>query len=156
MTTYSKNELLKMNVRAKFPYLIKITHYKNDNTSEVYRYSNTDEDIVYEGETYTGSCFAITPSQKNNEGVSDAKISISAIDQEWIEKIRNTSKRAKIEFIATIMTDSTIEPIDDIEYDLSTATWDDSVIQWNMEFDNLADILVPCDEFNSLSCPQVG
>jgi hypothetical protein len=160
MTTEAKRKIMKMETYAKFPYLIEVTYKKNDGTQEVLRFANSDEDIEYDDETFTAGYFEITPPTRENGEISDAKITISAIDQTWIERIRNTSKRSTIRFIAVIQHEengeTVIEPIEDMEFELTKATWDDSAIQWTMEFDNLLDINLPLDEMTSLNCPQLG
>lgn len=152
---------MKMETFSKFPYLIEITRFGNDDELEVYRYANSDEDIVFEGNIYEAGYFSITPSERDEKGISDAKITISCIDQQWIDKIRSTQKRSKVRFVALIQyTDSnnveSVEAIEDIEYELTKATWNESEIQWTMEFDNLLDINVPIDIMGSLNCPQLG
>jgi len=102
MTNYAKQQMLRRETQARFPYLIEIHHFTESGAENIYRYANTDEDVTYNNATYTASCFSITPSEKTSSGFSDAKLTISAIDQEWIVKIRETQKRAKIIFTASI------------------------------------------------------
>lgn len=162
LSSSAKNKIMRMETYAKFPYLIEITRYYKTNgieNSEILRYANCDTDIVYDSKTYTAGFFKITPPEKTQDSISDAKITISAIDKSWIEKIRKTEKRAIIRFIAVMIysEDSieSIEPIEDISFELTKAQWDENAIQWTMEFDNLGDINIPCDEINSFNCPQV-
>lgn len=161
MNSRIKNEMMKMETFAKFPYLIEITHYLNDGTENIYRYANSDENIEFEGNVFNAGYFKITPPERSSNYISDAKLTISAVDQTWIQKIRETQKRAKVRFVAVIQYDDengveAVEPIEDIEFELTKANWNETEIQWVMEFDNLMDINVPIDEMTSLNCPQLG
>lgn len=155
----AKAEMLKMETRAKFPYLIKIEYKKSDNTIEMFYFANCDDDIVYDGHTYVSSVFSIQPPEKKSDSISDAKLSISAIDQVWIEKIRSTKKRAKATFTAVISIDddeTTVESIEEEEFELTLAQWNDTSISWNMEFDTLSDVQCPLDETNIFNTPSLG
>ena len=161
MTRDAKLEMEKTLTRAKFPYLIEITYYKNDNTSQVFRYANSDEDKVFEGNTYSAGYFTMQLPQKTQSGISDAKISISAIDQTWIQRIREADlkKRSKIRFVATIdypnNNQETIEAIEDMSFELTNGTTEGNIIQWTMKFDTLSEIKVPHEECNDRVCPAL-
>ena len=149
-------------IQAKFPYLIEVTYNKNDGTSEVLRYANTDEDVVYNDngteKTFTAGFFRLSLPEKTTSGFTDASITISAIDQEWVNKIRSSNKRSTIRFIATIEhyeNGTTIEPIEDMEFTLTNATVSETTIQWTMKFDDKFDIQVPYDECNDRVCPAL-
>lgn len=168
MKTKIKNEILKMETYAKFPYLIEITYIHNDNTEEIFRFANSNEDIVFTEiengkvveKTFTAGFFTITPPERNGNEITDAKITISAVDQEWIQKIRNSNKRSKIRFLAVIQYKEnnieSVEPIEDLEFELAQANWNETEIQWTMEYDTLQDVLIPLDEMDSYNCPQLG
>lgn len=155
--------------RAKFPYLIEITYFRNNNTTEVFRYANSDEDIDFtetiEGvettNTFSAGYFTMQLPQKTSSGFTDAKISISAIDHSWIERIRNADKkkRSKIRFVAVIQYDDdgeeAVEPIEDMEFILTNATSDGQIIQWTMKFDENLEIQIPFDECNDRVCPAL-
>lgn len=156
MTRQQKLEMEKTLTRAKFPYLIEITYTDKNNVTTVYRYANSDDDKIFEGNTFSAGYFSMQLPQKNQSGFTDAKISISAIDHTWIERIRNASqkKRSKIRFVATIEY-GTIEAIEDMEFTLTNATSDGTVIQWNMKFDELSEIKVPYDICDDRICPAL-
>lgn len=163
LSAKAKNEIMKMETYAKFPYLIEITRFYTENEvekTEILRYANCDEDVTFENKIFSDGYFEISPPEKNTKEISDAKLTISAIDQSWITKIRQTERRAKIRFIASIQYQEnsieSIEPIDDILFELMQAQWNESTIQWTMEFDNLLDVNIPCEELSSLNCPQLG
>ena len=161
MTRDAKLEMEKTLTRAKFPYLVEITYFKNDNTSEILRYANSDEDKEFEGETFQAGFFSMQLPQKTQSGITDARISISAIDQSWTERIRmvNRKKRSRIRFVATIEyennSNESIESIEDMEFELTNASTDGDIIQWTMDFDPLADVKVPHDECNDRVCPAL-
>ena len=150
MTNRTKQKIMRLETLAKFPYLIEVTYYDASGNSILERYANCDEDITYWGNVYTASFFSIKPPSRTNSSISDGKLTFSAVDQTWIEKIRNCSKRAKIRFIACIMYDnsnnvSTVEAIDDIDFTLTKCTWNDTTIEWTMLFDDRMNLMIPID-----------
>lgn len=153
MNSKSKREIIKQQTRAKFPYLIEITMPDN----EIVRYNNTDEDITYEGNVYKAGFFYLTPPKENNGVISDTTITISAIDQYWIKKIRNASPFSKstIRYVAVIMYDedgtSYIDPCEDNTFFLSKANWDDFSITWSMTLDDVMTVQIPCDTASPLN-----
>lgn len=160
----AKLEMEKTLTRAKFPYLIEITYIYNDDTEanphrDILRYVNADNDVTFENNTFSAGYFSVKPPQKTQKGFTDASISISAIDQTWIERVRSTNKRAKIRFVATIsyVENSTevIEPIEDMEFTLTNASTDGAVLNFTMKFDELLDIKVPYEECNDRVCPAL-
>lgn len=157
----AKIEMERTLTRAKFPYLIEITYYRNNNTTEVFRYANSDTDMTFENHTFSAGYFTIQRPQRTTSGFTDAKITISALDQAWIERIRNADKkkRSEIRFVAVIDYDNngtrTIEPIEDMEFILTNATADEKAIQWSMKFDEKMEVQVPFDECNDRVCPAL-
>lgn len=166
LTALAKQKMLRMETYAKFPYLIEITRLADDGTETVYRYANCMEDVEYteneEVKTFHAGYFEIEPPEKKKEGFSDARLTISAIDTEhnWIGLIRSTSKRAKLRFVAVIEHQNNgakiIEPIEDYEFMLTSASWTETTIQWTMKFDDLMDIQIPCDEVTIHNTPALG
>ena len=163
MTRTAKLLMEKLEIQAKFPYLIEVTYKYNDDTEEnphrdILRYANTDEDVTFEGQTFSAGFFKVSLPEKTSSGFTDASITISNIDQLWIAKIRGTNKRATIRFIATIEhydSGTVIEPIEDMEFVLTNASVNETTIQWTMKFDDLFDIKVPYDECNDRVCPAL-
>lgn len=151
MNSKSKKEILRQQTQAKFPYLIEIT----TPDGEITRYCNSDEDIEFEGEVYKASFFYITPPKETNGVLSDTTISISAIDQQWIKKIRKYKEKSFIRYIAVIMYEengtSYIDPCEDNTFILSKATWNDLTITWTMTLDDVMSIQIPCDVASPLN-----
>ena len=156
----------KMEVQAKFPYLIEITYRHQDDTTEVLRYANTDEDInfteiingVAVTHTFTAGFFKLNLPERTSSGMADAIIYISAIDQTWIEKIRSSDKRSTIRFVGAIDYydgQRKVEPIEDMEFTLTNADANELTIQWSMKFDVLADVKVPYDVCDDRVCPAL-
>jgi hypothetical protein len=156
MTNKAEQLIARQQTYAKFPFLIEITH----ETFGIFRYANSDEDITYEGETYKAAYFTIAPPDKDGGKIGDGQLSISAVDQFWIEKIRTTQIAAKIRFIAAIDYDdgtvSGVEPIEEMDFTLRSVGWNEDVITWAMIFDENMSILVPCDKATALKCPGVA
>ena len=156
LSAYAKQQILRTKTRAMFPYLIEVIH---DDFGTL-RYANSDSDIEYNGETFQASSFSIDPPDKEGGKIGDATITISAIDQFWIEKIRSTNKYAHMRFIAVIKYDKSgkviVEPIEDYEFTLKNASWNDVSIQWEMIFDDTMNIIVPCDRATAQKVPALG
>jgi hypothetical protein len=156
MTNKAEQLIARQETYAKFPFLIKVTH----ETFGIFRYVNSDQDITYDGEVYQAAYFTIDPPDRDGGKVGDGRITISAVDQFWIEKIRQTQITAAITFIAVIQYDdgaiSGVEPIDEIDFTLRSANWTEDAITWDMAFDeNMANI-VPCEKCTALIAPGVS
>lgn len=156
MNVKAKCEMLKRETFAMFPYLIEITL----NNGTIYRYSNSDDDITFENNVYTGACFSISPPDMSESTIGNGTLTISAIDQEWIKVIRQESKRARIRFVASIVYDDnngieTVEAIEDTSYILTEANWNDTQISWLMVYDEDISIVIPCDTATALKTPAL-
>ena len=157
MTNTAQNLLVQNDIPASFPFLIEI--WKPSAPSNIERYVNASEDKTFEEHTFTASYFTIQPPEKTESGVKDATITLSTIDQTWIEKVRTTQERYKIRFVAVIDYDDdgteTIEPLDDITFTLTNATWAESTIQFTMKFDEGMSINVPCQRLDQFVAPAL-
>lgn len=160
MTNKAKQKILRLDTQSKFPYLVEVTYVYNDGTEEMYHYANCDDVIEFEGVEYEPSSFFITPPEKNQTSISNASISISIADQFWIKKIRGTRQRSRIRFIATIEYDENgtryIEAIEDYDFTLTLADWDESYVKWTMVFDEGMSINMPCDIATSQKVPALA
>ena len=141
---------------ADFPYLIKITH-ENESGESYYFYTNSNltSYIDYNGNRYHAAVFSIDPPDKDGAKIGNAALTISAIDQFWTEKIRDTQIPAKLEFIAAIVHDETgvagIEPLESNSFTLRAAQWNEVSITWDMSFDERQGYII-----TSVKCtPQI-
>lgn len=159
LSNKAKQQILRQRIHAMFPYFIRITFP----SMGTFRYVNTDEDMSYQGETYLASTFSINPPEKTESKIGDGQLTFSAIynSGEWIKKIREcpSDERGTIEIIAAIIytADNTIdgiEPIYDLEFSLTDASWENE-ISWVMKFDDGMDIVMPCDVMDEIICPGV-
>lgn len=151
-----QNLLVQNDVPASFPFLIEI--WKPSDPSNIERYVNASEDKEFEEHVFTASSFSIQPPEKTESGVKDATISISTIDQTWIEKVRTTQERYKIRFVAVIDyedEEEVIEPLDDIIFTLTNATWAETTLQFTMKFDEGMSINVPCQKLDQFVAPAL-
>ena len=157
MNSTVKSMLVRNDIPASFPFLIEV--WKPSEPTEIERYVNALENKVYENHTFTASSFKVQPPERNESGVKDATITISTIDQTWIEKVRTTQERYKIRFLAVIDYDDdgteTIEPLDDIVFTLTNASWQETTIQFTMKFDDGMEINVPCQKLDQFVCPAL-
>ena len=157
MNSTVKSMLVRNDIPASFPFLIEV--WKPSEPTEIERYVNASEDKEYENHTFTASSFKVQPPERNESGVKDATITISTIDQSWIEKVRTSNERYKIRFLAVIDYDDdgteTIEPLDDIVFTLTNASWQETTIQFTMKFDDGMEINVPCQKLDQFVCPAL-
>jgi hypothetical protein len=160
MTNYAKQQMVRMQTHAKFPFLVKIIRYIDDENKEYFRYANAEENITYDNEVYMGSLFVLDPPNEEGSKIGDAQITISSVDQLWIEKIRTTHIPPKIIFIATIVYDDGIiigiEKIRQYTFTLRNAQWTDTTISWTMSYDENMRIRVPCDRASSQKVPGLA
>lgn len=157
MTPNIQNLLVQNDVPASFPFLIEI--WKPSEPSNIERYVNASDDKEFEEHTFTASYFTVQPPEKTESGVKDATITLSTIDQTWIEKVRTTQERYKIRFVAVIDYDDdgteSIEALDDITFTLTNATWAETTIQFTMKFDEGMNINVPCQKLDQFIAPAL-
>lgn len=159
ITPLVQSKLVKTEIQASFPYLIEIWKESDSENKEVFRYVNASEDKTFEGNVFSASYFKMSPPERTDSGIKDAKITISSVDQVWIKKIRETSGRFKIRFVASIVYENDgseyVEALDDITFVLTNASWNESTIDWTMKFDEWQDINVPCQSLTQFVCPAL-
>ena len=142
---------------ARFPYLIKITH--EEDTAFPMFFANASEDIEYDGDIYNSASFTIEPPSRDGDKVGDATITLSAIDQFWIQKIRANQKPAKLLLMAVIVYDDEntgiegVEPMEEISFTLRVARFNEVSVTWTMVFDERMAIIVPADTCNVMNTP---
>lgn len=160
MTNLAKQKILRLETMAKFPYLISIHHYANDGTETIYRYANSESDIEYEGNVYSAGFFQINPPDKEQSSVTNGTLSLSCVDQFWITKIRETQRRAKVDFVASIsysddLSIDYIEPIEEYTYELSVANSNDNQITFTMIFDEKRNVMIPTVRITPMIAPAI-
>ena len=159
LTKNAVNTIIKSDVRAEFPYLIKITHKLNDGTENVYYLANSDTDITYDSHLYKASCFSIVPPEEKFDGFTNASLTLSAVDNVWIERIRSSQQISKIEFVAAIKylnQNLSIEPREEYECILRDATFDDKSITWTLVFDELLEVNLPMIVIDKFNCSALA
>jgi hypothetical protein len=156
MNFYAQKEIARRSTQAQFPFLIEIAH---EDMGSFY-YANADENIAYGGQTYLSAVFSLQPPDRDGSRIGDAQLTISAVDQQWTLKIRSTQKPAKLRFIAAIVYQKDgsvwVEPIEENEFTLRAASWNEIAIVWNLVFDENMAILLPSEDCTALTCPGVG
>jgi len=151
LSAINKKKLASHDRTIKLPYLIKITHYKPSGTS-YYFFANSSESITYNGDIYNSAVFSIQPPERDGSKIGNATLTICVIDQQWIERIRETQIPAKLEFIAVIVGEG-IEPLEENSFTLRNASWNEISITWEMIFDENMAIIVPSDRCNAMTTP---
>jgi hypothetical protein len=141
---------------ARFPYLVKIEH-DEDPQFPLY-FANADEDITFQGKIYNAASFSIDPPGRDGDKIGDAALTISAIDQFWIRKIRSARKPARLVFMAVISYDGQngiegIEPVEEIGFTLRAARFNEMSVTWTMVFDERMAVIVPSDSCDAMNAP---
>jgi hypothetical protein len=140
---------------ARFPYLIKIDH-EEDPIFPLY-FVNADESVTFEGNIYNSASFTIDPPSRDGDKIGDATLTLSAIDQFWIQKIRSVQKPAKLLFMAVIVYDEIegvgVEPMEEISFTLRVARYNEVSVTWTMVFDERMAVIVPVDTCNAMTTP---
>jgi hypothetical protein len=153
MNFYTQKEIARRTTHAKFPFLIEITHEEMG----PFYYANADQDIEYDDKNYQSAVFSIQPPDRDGNKIGDAQLTISAIDQQWIQKIRSTQKPARLRFIAVIVYQKDgqqqIEQLEENAFTLRATSWNEIAITWNMTFDENMTILLPAEDCTALTCP---
>jgi hypothetical protein len=153
LSSYAQRQIAQQRTVASIPFLIKITHPEYPPML----YANSSTNITYNGEVYNAATFSIQPPDRDGAKMGTATLTISAIDQVWVEKIRATQKPAKLQFIAIIVYNegsiSGVEPLDENCFTLRVANWNEISITWSMIFDENQSIMVPSDKCNAQTTP---
>ena len=160
MTNLAKQKIVRTNTDASFPYLIEL-HYKDGNgVLHTERYVNADVEKEYNGETYEPACFSVVPPSQDNTSVTDGKLTFSVIDNNFINKIRDTQERMICVFVAVIdyeeSGDEVIEEIETMSFILVKANWNESECSFNMLYDDRMNYQVPMDVASVLKVPALG
>jgi hypothetical protein len=137
---------------AEFPYLIKITH---PDFADMF-YANSSENIFYKGNVYNPASFTMQLPDLEGPEIGAASLSISAVDQYWIQRIRDLKTPAEMQFVAVIVYDDAaiegIEQLDENSFTLRMAQWDEQSITWELSFDERQAYII-----TSIKCtPQVA
>lgn len=149
----AKHEVLKQSTTASYPFLIKVTH--ND---EVFRFARYFEDVVFNNEVYVASDFLFNPPEEGINGIQDASLTISDVEQFWTERLRNanTFDTITIEFVAVIVFDGenvmNICEIESIMFTVKNVTGNGIGYDISLSFDEKMNINIPCDVMDSVKC----
>ena len=152
-SAYAKQQILRTNTQSMFPYLIEI-HHEDLGT---FYYINASEGLTWDDKYFYPVCFSIQPPEYNSTGLSNATLTMTAIDQEWIMKIRSTNKRAKIRFLAVMINSKEgeveVEVLENIEFVLTSVSWNEIAITWTMEVEQTIQTQIPLHVADSITCP---
>ena len=127
--------LASQRTNAIFPCLIKITHA---DFPDMY-FANSSQDINYNGNIYNAATFELQPPEHEGPRIGNATLTISAIDQFWIQRIREIQTPAELQFIAAIIHEESgsfgIDPLEENLFTLRTANWNELSLSWDLSFD---------------------
>ena len=151
-----KDMMYGQDLPASIPWLIELKESRKNDKTGLYEhvsseyFCNADKDIDYDGHTYLARVFKITPPEVTTTSVGNAKLSFTAIDQQWIRRIRSADRFSRYSVVFTGVVDYTklgerhVEPLFNNEFKLKKAGWTELVVSWDMVFDDNMDILCPC------------
>lgn len=150
-------EMRRMEAQARFPYLI---HISNEDYGDFY-YANFSKSITFNNQTYSPSWFEFNPPERTESSIGNASITISALPDSygnsWIEKIRGTQNRSTIEIVGAIVYNEDdeieVEATENMTFTLTSVSWNDATITWQMIFDDDMNIKIPCDLCTSTVTP---
>ena len=155
ITNKSKNKITKQNVDARFIHLVDVWHEDVGH----FLYTDSDEEIFYDGQTWGKYDIDVVRPEVTSTGVSNGSISISSVDQTWIERIRNLNavpgnERFKARLIGIMEYEEGNETVQECLFDenymLSDANWDGTTLSWTMIYDDNWAINIPVITCNSL------
>jgi len=149
LSAKNQKEIASQRTIADFPYLIKISH---PDYIDMY-FANSSKDVIHKGITYEASTFTIQLPDRDGAKIGNATLTISAIDQFWIERIRTIQKPAALQFIAVIVNDGQVEELENNSFTLRASNWNEISITWEMIFDENMAIVVPADKCNAMTTP---
>jgi hypothetical protein len=153
MNAIVQKQIASQRTDAKFPYLIRITHHEYPDML----YANASEAITYAGDVYAAASFTIDPPNHDGAKTGDATLTISAVDQVWIQKIRATQIPAKLQFKAVIVYEdgavTGIEPLEENEFTLRNVSWNELTLQFSLVFDERMAVIVTSAKCNAQLTP---
>ena len=160
MTNLAKRKIVRTETDASFPFLIQLNYIDSNGLPVTERYVNADEQKTFENEVYEPACFSVIPPSSDNTSVSDGKLTFSVIDNNFIQKVRDTQKRMTCVFVAVINyqdgAQEVIEEIETMAFTLIKASWNESEISFTMLYDDRMNLRVPLDVASVLKCPALG
>lgn len=159
MNATAVKELLRLNSNLKLVTLLAITYTTPSRTEETVYYNNSERNIVYNSKTYEPYDFMITPATYTESSVTDGSLTLSAIDQVWIEKIRNMPTRPYLTMTYLLIygdKEDKYDVLEEMTYLLNSANWNDTSIQWSMLYDDKMNLIFPCDKGTVDKIPALG
>jgi len=152
LSARAQKQIAEQKKHATFPYLIQVIQ---QNYPDMF-FVNGSDNVSYRGDIYNAASFSIQPPEVEGAKIGNATLTISAVDQYWIQRIRETQIPAELRFIAVMVDDengaSGIEALEENSFTLRAAQWDEAVISWEMSFDERQGYII-----TSVKCtPQVA
>lgn len=146
--------LASQRLNAKFPYLIKISH---QSFGDMF-YANSSDNIVFNSNIYNAANFTLDPPDIDGSKIGNATVTISAIDQLWIERIRMIQTPAELRLMAVIIYDefggyAGIESLEENSFTLRLANWNEISISWDLSFDERMGYIITSVKCTPQSAP---
>jgi len=133
------------------PVLLEITHgvtgYENP-----LRIANNPTDLVYDGDTYHGFAFRFDPPDVGNEGaISNARLSVCAVDQQLAAIIRSTETPPTVQAVAAFYSDESgslvFEPVASWAFTVGRVQGSLDTVTAELVYEDRLDNDMPADEF---------
>lgn len=139
------------------PVLLAITHGVAGYTNPLLIVNNT-VDLIYDGDTYVAFPFKFDPPDVKSDGsVQNAKMTISAIDQQIAAILRSTSTPPTMTAKAMYYSDETgtvvFEPVASYSFTLRNVTGSVDIISADLIYEENLDLEYPVEEFRPTGFP---
>lgn len=127
------------------PYLIEFS--LNDGSGTKYRFVNNNQNIVYDGKTYSAATFEYTKPGIDGNGGS---LSISAVDSNLIEFVESADSRWSLTVIGVIAEGGTVQSINQFVHFFGTVSYSDNMeLEFELGHDDRLDMTFPPYSFDT-------
>lgn len=166
--TWTIEELFSQSTGGTIPILMDIQHdklvWEDDDLGQEnghLRIINDTTPVVYQGKRYMSSVFNFKPPVEDGKKVGNTNVSISALDQRIIKIIRGIDDVPPKAFLdACFAKRGTGNDLSFIfsklyhyEFKMTSASWNETVAQWELVFDDVMNNNVPKDLGTTVRCP---
>ncbi len=139
-----------------FPILIKIEHAS---LPEPLRFVNNTEDLSYGGYVYHACPFRFDPPDETEDKITNARITIDAIDQTIVAAIRGMTTPATLTGVAMYWNNEgtpIFEPLVEWAFTLRDVEYDAFSVSGTLIYEDRLDIMIPYREMTPQDVPGVS
>lgn len=169
--TVALEELWKQDMDGHLPVLLEIfnpdikwSDGSYDQQNMYLRVINDSNPIRYHDHTYLPASFQFTPPEENGKNVGQASITISAIDSRVVQMLRSVELQCEVTVVACYAKETTQNntttykffPLDNINFKMNTASYNNTTAQLNLTFKDVMKLNVPRDKATKNILPSVN